>query len=64
MRQNDNFSHSDNAQLTRWSRFIELWQQALSEEKETIVIGDVNIDCLKWGEMDDILSTDKTRRLS
>ena len=59
MRQNDNISHSDNAQLTRWSRFIELWQQALSEDKETIVIGDVNIDCLKWGEMDDILSTDK-----
>ena len=59
MRQQDNSSRSDAAQLARWETFISKWQTALYEEKETIVLGDMNIDCLKWS-LEDLPSTNRT----
>ena len=35
-------------QLQRWLTFIEMWEKALNEGKEVIVLGDVNLDFLKW----------------
>ena len=32
----------------RWKIFIAQWEKALSEDKEVIVTGDINIDSLKW----------------
>ena len=34
------------AQLGRWKSFVSQWEKALDEKKETIVLGDVNIDWL------------------
>ena len=46
--QNDKQSLSPENQLARWNTFIEQWEQAASENKEIHVLGDVNIDFLKW----------------
>ena len=43
-----NNSRSNELQLMRWEIFINQWQQALSEGKEVICMGDMNIDHLKW----------------
>ena len=34
------------AQLGRWKMFVTQWEKALDEKKETIVLGDVNVDWL------------------
>ena len=36
------------AQLARWISFLEQWEVAIMEEKEVHVMGDANIDFLKW----------------
>ena len=46
--QRDNSSKSKTAQLLRWSSFLDQWEQAISEDKEIIVMGDMNINFLNW----------------
>ena len=62
LRQQDKLSHSLSEQLERWKLFIEQWEKAISEDKEVIVTGDVNINSLKWMK-DDLPSTDSTYKL-
>ena len=62
MRQPDKSSHSVAAQLDRWNIFINQWEKALSEDKEVIVTGDININSLKWMR-DDLPSTDSVHKL-
>ena len=61
MHQQDKSSLSNASQLLRWERFIESWKRALEEDKEVIVMGDINIDSLSWG-LDDIVSSDRAYR--
>ena len=44
----DNTSLTIQAQLARWISFLEQWEVAIMEEKEVHVMGDANIDFLKW----------------
>ena len=44
----DNSSLTIPAQLARWISFLEQWEVAIMEEKEVHVLGDANIDFLKW----------------
>ena len=46
--QADSSSSTVAAQLERWSIFLTLWEQALIEGKEVIVMMDANLDFLKW----------------
>ena len=48
LNQIDRNSHSRAAQLERWEALISKWEEALAEEKEVILLGDINIDSLKW----------------
>ena len=50
LNQPDQSSRSYEAQLERWKIFIEQWELALSEGKEVICLGDINIDHLKWAK--------------
>ena len=52
MGQNDDTSASIKAQLKRWNVFLDSWERALSEDKEVSLIGDVNLDFLKWKRND------------
>ena len=40
----DRESLSPNAQLSRWNIFLSQWEKALGEGRETIVLGDINLD--------------------
>ena len=42
------FSHSIQEQMRRWLIFLGQWEQALNTEKEVIVLGDCNLDLLKF----------------
>ena len=44
MRQQNNFSLSQEQQLRRWNLFIEQWTKALATCEEVHTIGDFNID--------------------
>ena len=46
--QADQSSGAIGAQLDRWSVFLALWEQALVEGKEVIVMMDANLDFIKW----------------
>ena len=46
----NNTSGSIAAQLQRWIIFIDMWKKALGEGKEVMVLGDINIDFLKWSQ--------------
>ena len=46
--QPDNSSLDINQQLTRWLQFLDQWERALLQGKEVIVMGDMNLDFLKW----------------
>ena len=50
------------AQHQRWSRFLNQWDRALSEDKEVIVAMDANIDFLKWTS-DNLAPNDSTQCL-
>ena len=58
----DQSSKSIQDQLERWCRFLTQWETALSEGKEVIVMGDINLDFLKWTRTD-LTPTDSTLRL-
>ena len=61
--QPDKSSHSLSAQKKRWSLFLDKWESAIIEDKEVIVLGDLNICHIKWMRTD-ISSSDHTSRLS
>ena len=44
----DNSSLTIEAQLARWTEFIDQWERAHREGKEVIVMGDLNLDFLTW----------------
>ena len=46
--QNYSSSATLQSQTERWNLFIQKWDLALKENKETVVLGDVNLDFLKW----------------
>ena len=50
--QPDKSSHSIPAQKDRWSLFLDKWEAAIVEDKETIVMGDINICHMKWMQQD------------
>ena len=52
LNQGDKSSHSKSAQLDRWKVFIDMWERALKEGKEVLVLGDMNINSLKWMNAD------------
>ena len=60
--QDDGSSSTINAQLSRWSRLLDMWEKALNEGKEVIAMMDANIDFCKWTRSDLPIS-DNTRRL-
>ena len=62
LRQQDKSSHSAAAQLESWHSFLQSWEKAISEDREVIVTGDVNIDSLKWCR-DDLPCTDSINKL-
>ena len=41
-------SHTAQEQMRRWIIFIDQWEQALATGKEVIVLGDCNLDLLKF----------------
>ena len=46
--QRDGTSATTTEQLSRWLRFLEMWEKALEEDKEVIVTLDANLDFLTW----------------
>jgi hypothetical protein len=48
----DDESGSTAAQLERWCKFLSKWETALAEGKEVMVLGDINLDFLKWTRTD------------
>ena len=60
--QEDGTSGSLAAQLARWSILLNMWEKALLEGKEVILMMDANLDFCKWTR-NDLLPTDSTRRL-
>lgn len=44
----DMSSRSDGAQVERWDTFTSSWENALGEDREVLVLGDVNFDRLRW----------------
>ena len=49
-RQPDNSSGSSVEQLLRWNRITDSWVKA-GRERDCIVMGDLNIDFMKWDRM-------------
>ena len=49
------------AQLNRWVLFLDKWEAALGEGREVIVLGDINLDFLKWSK--DLPASDSSTRL-
>ena len=60
--QSDQYSKTVQAQLERWCNFLTKWEVALVEGKEVIVMGDINLDFLKWTRTD-LAPSDSTSRL-
>ena len=60
--QADTTSKSIPAQLERWSCFLTMWETALMEGKEVLVMGDMNLDFLKWSNKN-LAATDTTVKL-
>ena len=59
LNQVDDQSRSFQAQEERWKIFISQWEQALNENKEVVVIGDVNLDFLKWNNQNSMYDYQK-----
>ena len=43
-------SASDRSQIIRWRKFVEAWKRAAVGDKNVIVIGDTNLDFLRWDD--------------
>ena len=52
--QEDDSSASVTEQLVRWTKFIDMWETALSEGKEVMVMMDANLDFLTWRNCDNL----------
>ena len=50
MGQADNISRSIPQQMARWLIFLDQWERALESGKEVIVMGDTNLDHLKFND--------------
>ena len=50
--QPDKSSHSHSAQKDRWTMFLDQWEAGILEDKEIIVLGDLNICHNKWTRLD------------
>ena len=62
MRQdNPSLSRDLSEQLKRWKVFLTQWERALTEDKEVIVTGDMNINHLDW--TDDNTASNQTKKL-
>ena len=48
--QTSNASLAISAQLDRWVSFLDQWETAVQENKEIHVMGDTNLDFLKWND--------------
>ena len=57
--QSDHYSKTVQAQFERWCNFLTKWEVVFVEGKEVIVIGDLNVDFLKWTRTD-LGSSDST----
>ena len=55
LNQPDNSSRSIPAQLERWTSFLDQWEMAISTGAEICILGDLNLNFLKW--FDDTIST-------
>ena len=63
MRQADPALSRDLAeQFLRWRTFLSQWEKALSEDKEVIVAGDMNINHIDW-TFDDNSASNQTKRM-
>ena len=60
--QGDDSSSTVTAQLSRWCTLLNMWEQALLEGKEVILMMDANLDFCKWTRTD-LPASDSTRRL-
>ena len=62
LNQSDKTSHSLRAQFERWQIVIENWERALQEGREVVLLGDININSLKWMK-DNLSAGDTTHKL-
>ena len=62
MGQPDNTSASIPQQLSSWLAFLEIWEKALSENKEVITALDANLDFLTW-RTDDLPTNHRSVKL-
>ena len=60
--QQDSSSSTVAAQFERWSTFLNMWEKAMLEGKEVVVMMDANLDFLKWTR-DDLQPHDSTHKL-
>ena len=60
--QPDKSSHSYSSQKDRWSLFLDQWETGILEDKEIIVLGDINICHNKWNRVD-LSSNEQTYKL-
>ena len=60
--QPDSSSSTVTAQFQRWSIFLTMWEKALLEGKEVVVMMDANLDFCKWTR-DNLPPSDSTSRL-
>ena len=58
----DKTSGTIQAQLERWTVFLDKWEKVLNEGKEVIIMMDANLDFLKWTRPD-LPASDHTVRL-
>jgi len=62
LNQADTSSNTAAAQLARWYTLLNMWEKALLEGKEEIVMMDANLDFCKWTR-NELPHTDSSRRL-
>ena len=55
--QEDDSSSSIGEQMSRWVTFLDQWEQAIPSGKEICVLGDVNLNFLKWMNPNNSLSS-------
>ena len=60
--QEDGSSSTIAAQMARWGSLLNMWEKALLEGKEVILMMDANLDFCKWTR-NDLNPSDSTRRL-
>ena len=60
--QQDNTSRTINSQKERWTMFLDKWEAGIQEDKEIIVLGDLNICHEKWND-ENLPCTELTSKL-